>query len=321
MAESDQLTNRTADAAIERLAGGQEGVVARHQLIAAGVTARAVQHRLANGRLLVIYRGVYALGHANLTERARLFAALLAAGSGASLCRLSAAATWGLCGMPQVIDVLRAFNRRRGSLPLEGSAGSDVRRLRVHRTRYLPAEDVSEVRGISLTTVERTLLDIAGFGERSKVERLFSEACRLNLVDFGRLEAVLARGSGWRGTRFLASVVEGYEPAKGLTKSELEARFLDACRRRGLPMPLVNRRVRGFEVDFLWPSALLVVELDGFRFHADRAAFERDRERDLALKAGGFEVVRITHRMLSRDTDRVLLAIRERLEAALPFAA
>jgi very-short-patch-repair endonuclease len=102
------------------------------------------------------------------------------------------------------------------------------------------------------------------------------------------------------------------EPDK--TRSELEARFLTLCRRHRLPKPDVNVRVASFTADFLWPKHNLIVELDGYRAHSGRAAFESDRRRDMQLKRLGYEVVRLTWRQVADEarstasTLRMLLA-------------
>ncbi len=89
------------------------------------------------------------------------------------------------------------------------------------------------------------------------------------------------------------------------TRSELERRFLDMCTDGGLPSPIVNAAVEGMEVDFHWPAHGLVVEIDGFEYHRTRAAFERDRERDLALQLAGLRVVRLTARTIDRGAARL----------------
>jgi very-short-patch-repair endonuclease len=94
------------------------------------------------------------------------------------------------------------------------------------------------------------------------------------------------------------------------TRSELERRFLNLCRRHGIPLPEVNVRVDAFTVDFLWRDARLIVETDGFQTHGTRFAFEADRARDARLKAIGFEVLRFTWRQLTRDGPAVAETVR-----------
>lgn len=99
------------------------------------------------------------------------------------------------------------------------------------------------------------------------------------------------------------------------TRSDLERDFLQLCRRRCLPLPEVNVRVGPYLVDFLWLDARLVVETDGYASHRGRVAFEEDRERDLRLRAMGFEVVRLAGRQVIDEPGRVAVVLRDRLEA------
>jgi very-short-patch-repair endonuclease len=99
------------------------------------------------------------------------------------------------------------------------------------------------------------------------------------------------------------------------TRSELEALFLGLCARRRLPKPEVNVEVGPFIADFLWPGARLVVELDGYRAHGTRSAFESDRDRDVQLKLLGYDVVRLTWRQLTSQPAQVARALRRLLRA------
>ena len=178
----------------------------------------------------------------------------------------------------------------------------------VHRIRRLPIEDRAERDGIPVTSVARTLLDLAGVVRRRQLERAVEAAERLGLFDLDDMERLLASGRGRNGVRTLRSVLRDYEePA--FTRSELERRFLSICRRAGLPPPVTNLWVAGGEADATWPDHRLVVELDSRGYHATRAAFERDRKRDTDLQLAGYRVLRITHRRLEREPAQVVRAI------------
>lgn len=97
------------------------------------------------------------------------------------------------------------------------------------------------------------------------------------------------------------------------TRSDLERRFLHLCERHLSERPATNARIAGLEVDFLWPHQKLIVETDGYAFHASRAAFERDRERDQRLTAAGYTVVRVTHRQLIQQPEAVVDRLRRLL--------
>jgi very-short-patch-repair endonuclease len=158
----------------------------------------------------------------------------------------------------------------------------------IHRSRTLTAAQITRRLGIPVTTPSRTLADL----RRSLPQLQFARALRE--AEFLRLP-----------------VDRSLQPDH--TRSELETRFLRLCRRHRIPQPDVNVRVGSFVVDFLWPSHCLVAELDGYRAHGGRLAFEADRARDLELATLGFRVVRITWRRLNDDLDGLVAALRHLL--------
>src|SRR5206468_4058016 len=148
---------------------------------------------------------------------------------------------------------------------------------------------------IPVTTVARTLLDLAAILPRPQLERAIERAEALRLSDTVPLDALLKRHPGRRGTAALREILEkGAPPA--LTRSELEERFLTFLDAHGLPRPEVNVDLhlpdRWIQPDFLWRDQRLIVELDGRETHGTRAAFEHDRERDRILQAHGWRVIR-----------------------------
>ena len=119
---------------------------------------------------------------------------------------------------------------------------------------------------------------------------------------------------GRRGLKHLVPLVEDRTRIVGDTRLELERLFFELCRRYRLPLPSCNVLVEGYLVDALWPEQRLIVELDSWRFHSGRSAFEADRERDAALQAAGYRVVRVTWRRLEREPERVAALIAKLLE-------
>lgn len=166
--------------------------------------------------------------------------------------------------------------------------------------------------GIPVTTVARTLLDLAEVVDMRRLERAFEEAERLRLLDLRVIERTCERNAGRRGLKPLRALLSDAQPVVD-TRSELERRFLTFCRGAQLPPPAVNVIVAGFEVDALWPDRRLVVELDGYAFHRTRAAFERDRARDAALQLAGYRVLRLTARRLGEEPAAVAEAVRRLL--------
>jgi predicted transcriptional regulator of viral defense system len=276
---------RPADALIAALADRQHGVVARRQLGALGLGARAIDHRLQCGRLHVVHRGVYAVGHRVLSPRGRWMAAVLACGDGAVLSHRSAAALWTIRPTSRAdveLTTPTQLRPRDGLLP---------------HCAVLPADEVTTLDGIPVTTAARTLFDLAAVLTRRPLERALDEAEVLRLDGPAEL---LRRHPGHRGAATLrALLLDGRAPAP--TRSELEERFLALVDEAGLPRPETNAIVEGYEVDAVWREARLIVELDGYATHGTRKAFERDRIRDRTLLARGWRPIRLTSRQLAAD--------------------
>jgi very-short-patch-repair endonuclease len=151
-----------------------------------------------------------------------------------------------------------------------------------------------------VTTPARTLLDLAVVLDHGGLARALEEAEVLGLVSRPSLADLLARSRGRRGAAAIRLVLErGREPA--FTRSEAEARLLGLIRAARLPTPEVNARIGGYEVDFLWREARLVVEVDGYAYHSTRAAFERDRRKDADLQALGLRTTRLTYRQIAHE--------------------
>ena len=295
---------RTTDAIIGALAEGQRGVVTRAQLLAAGVSGRAVDGRIAKGLLRPLYRGVFQVGPI-APPGMRELAACLACGPGAVVADRCAAGLWQMRPSPGAsapVDVLVCGGERR-------HAG-----IRVRRAARLEDDDRTVLDGIPITTPARTLCDLAATLTTSELERALARAMARRLTTRAALESMLARASGRPGAHRLRALIAGDGPP--LTRSEAEERLLALVGRAGLPAPEVNVRIAGCEVDFLWRAQRLVTEVDGYAFHADVAAFENDRRRDLLLVARGMRVVRVTWRQLTREPETVLVRLAQALGQA-----
>jgi very-short-patch-repair endonuclease len=287
---------RGADAAIAAVAERQHGVITRAQLLEIGVGSRAVTHRLARRRLHPLHRGVYAVGHSRVGRDGGLMAAVLASGSDAVLSHRSAAAVWGIRrASVSGIEVTVPRDRQRPGIRLYQSA--------------IPPDERNSREGIPVTSVPRTLLDLAAVLPPGDVERAFERAEVLRLHDALSLPDLLDRYPRRPGTRALRAILATRARGETITRSELEERFLSFLAGSGLPRPRVNASVsvrgRRVELDFLWPDARVVVELDGYATHGTRAAFEDDRARDRLLLASGLRPVRVTWRHLHDDAARL----------------
>jgi very-short-patch-repair endonuclease len=276
-----------------QLAAGQHGVVSRRQLLDAGLTSRMVQARVARRQLLPLHRGVYAVGHAQLRPEGRWLAAVLAAGPGAALSHRSAAALHGIRESGGAVDV--TTTRR-----------VNVRGVVIHRATRLDAQDLTTRRGVRTTTVARTLADLAKTLTAEQLGKLLREMDRT-----GRLSAaVVERASGRADAALRAALNEHARLATSLTRSELEDRFLALLADHDLPRPLTNHPVCGMKVDAVWPQQRLAVELDGWAFHHDRAAFEEDRARSARLAEAGWTPVRFTHAQVVDRSHDVAATLR-----------
>ncbi len=286
------------------LAAKQHGVVARRQLVQLGMSGQAIQHRLERGRLHRVTRGVYSVGRPELSPHGRWMAAVLACGSGAALSYGSAAALWGFekerRGAPEV-SIARASRRRPPN-------------VLVYRRPNLRSAEVEIEAGIPVTSVVRTFIDVAAHLDPQRIERAVNEADRLGLIDPETLFDALELHPGKRGVGPLRQILG--RRAFRLTDSELERRFLRLVGEVGLPTPLTQQRLNGFEVDFFWPDLGLVVETDGLRYHRTPAQQARDRLRDQAHLAAGMTPLRFTHEQVRFEAGYVrltLLAVANRL--------
>lgn len=290
-----------------RLATRQHGVVAQRQLLAIGFSERAIKARLNAGRLNAFHREVYAVGHSRVSQHGRWLAAVLAYGNSALLSHRVAAALWGL-------------NKPR-SFPIDVTAPIGRQGLRrrsgiwIHRGRLDP-EDRDERARIPVTSVARTLFDLAEVVDFQRLERAWEEADRLKFLKLGEVEVVCERGYGRRAlkpTRRLLAEAR----AVTRTRSPLEDRFQRFCHFYDLPPHSTNVEVLGKEVDALWPAAKLIVELDSWEFHSHRAAFQRDRARDTRLLVAGYRTARVTHERLDTEAASLATEIRELLRAQI----
>ena len=302
------LCRRERDRALARLAERQHGVVAHFQLREIGFGTEAIKARLANHLFHRLHGEIYAVGHARLGRGGWWWAGLLAYGPDAVLSHRTAGVLWGI------------QRPRRGSVEVTapgGRQGVERRRgLWIHRCRFGP-EDVTERDGFPVTTVARTLFDLAEVAPYETLKSAAEEADRLKLLRLRELEEVCERGRGRRALRPTRRLLgELQAPDEG--RSPLEIRFAAFVRHSHLQPPVQNADVLGHEVDALWPEAKLIVELDSWEHHGHRSAFERDRARDPKLMLAGYRTIRVTHRRLDREPKRLAEEIRQLLAMPPP---
>jgi predicted transcriptional regulator of viral defense system len=291
--------------AMVELATGQHGVLSLPQLKSFGITARGAQSRATAGQLHRIHHGVYSLTPEELlSTRGRYMAAVLACGSGAVISHRSAAAVHGL----------RAT--ARGKIELTVARRSTLQRpgLEVHRSTTLTAADMTIVDGIPVTTVARTIADLADVLPERAVERALEQATNMEILDGRALADQISRHPRGACLRRLTSHGRIDAP----TESVHDERFLALCRSAGVPEP--ERQIwldphdggPMVRADFLWREQRLVIETDSVRFHGTLSAFESDRRRDQRLILAGWRVIRITWRQVI-ETPRLVIGLLQNL--------
>jgi very-short-patch-repair endonuclease len=283
---------------LARIADDAWGIVTREELLAAGVASGQIKRRLQNGNLFSEFHGVYRVGHRAPCTEATYMAAVKAGGKGALLAGPAAAYLLGLLkGPPQPPEVVTPHNRR-------------VPGICIHRSRVDLGPDVWKWRGIPVTTPARTLVDLAAVLGLADLARACHEAGVRYGTTPGDVDKVLARRPNARGARKLKRILRGDER---VTLSNLEKRFLQLLREAVLPLPITNRVAAGGRVDCHWPTHKLIVELDSYRFHASRHAWEADRRRERLARAAGNEFRRYTYGDVFENPRLMLRELRELL--------
>jgi hypothetical protein len=267
----------TVEATLAEMAGRSHGVVTRAQLLAAGITRDEIDHRLSFGALLREHRGVYRVGHRAPSVEARYLAAVWACGDDAVLSGRAAAHLWGILKGAAPAPEVTAHTERR------------VHGLTTHRARHI---ERTTHRGIPITTVPRTLVDLAAHLPLDALARACHEAGVIHDTTPRQVEAVLAKRPRVKGATRLRAVTSGDVQ---VTLSELERQFRERLRAAGLPLPKTNKPAHGRRVDCRWPDRRLTVELDSYRYHRSRHAWEQDRRREREARARGDEFRRYTY--------------------------
>jgi very-short-patch-repair endonuclease len=281
-------------------------VVSTRQLKTLGYTRSSASKANGVGRLHRLHRGVYAVGHTDLTHHGCVMAAVLAC-SPALASHWTAGWLWGLFQTNSSIHLTAASRRHRRA------------DFAVHYALLAPQDIGSQAR-IPVTSLARTILDLAPLVDRERLARLLQRAEELEdeegrrPFDLRDFESLLARTDGHPGHARLAKALRLYRSDPAVTRSGLERRFRALVRRAALPLPASNYVLGPYEIDAYWEAERFGVELDVFATHGSRLSFERDRERADDLLAMGVEIVRVTHVRLEREADAVIERLREHLE-------
>jgi very-short-patch-repair endonuclease len=298
------------------LAHAQHGVVSRRQLLALGLTASGIKHRIARGRLHLAGRSVYAVGRPELTLNGRRMVAVLACGGdidigGAVLLRPD------LRRRPAVVlshdsaaSLLKIGREPLSHLEISTILSTDHRipGVKLHRRPTLRRDAVGFCDGIPVTSPVQTLIDLATRHGRPRMERSINEADKFDLIRTDDLRKALDDHAGERGVARLRTILD--RATFRYTRSELERAFLPVTRRAGLSLPRTSVFVTGHEVDFHFPDLKLVVETDGLTYHRTPAEQAKDRERDQDHSAAGLHSLCFTHSQIKFEPDHVVRILR-----------
>jgi very-short-patch-repair endonuclease len=285
-------------------------VVSAQQLRRLRYSRDLIAAESSRGRLISLHRGVYAVGHRRLSWRGWCMAGVLAAEPNetdevvwpAVASHASAAYLWGLFSSPPAGIDVTAPTRRRAK-----------RDFSVHFSSILAEQDRGCCEGVPVTSLARTVLDLAIRSRPEQVARRLERSQELGAFDLRAFEDVLRRAGGHRGRGRLGRALEIYKPRAedpAVLRSRYERRLRRLVREAGLPAPAMNFNVAGYELDAYWPGLWFAVEIDAFATHGSPAAFERDRLRQEELKLHGVEMVRITGVRLEREPAKVAARLR-----------
>jgi very-short-patch-repair endonuclease len=290
-----------------QIASQQKGVVSRTQLLRARLSRHVIDALIEQGFLHPIHRGVYAVGHTALPQFGREQAALLACGEPSLVSDWSAVHLWEMikAAPPEVhITAVGHHCRRRAGIHLHLTAAMDQRDIRVRH-------------GLPVTSPSRSLIDFAATAPAIELDDAVAEGRAMRLVRPGELESALDRAGRTVGAARMRSFLRE-EDGPGITRSRAERRFRRYLRKAQLPQPKSNVWIGRHNVDFLWEEEKVIVEVDSWKFHGHRRAFERDRRKDMALRDAGYVVIRVTWRQFTEELLALIAHIARALDRRRP---
>jgi len=305
------IRGESANRQIVAVAEGQQAMIHRRQLLAIGLGSSGIDRRVADGRLHVMYRGVYALGHRVVTLKGRWMAAVLACSSAARLSHRDAGALTGM----------RPPSGSRYEVTVPGSGGRNLRTIRAYRNVLQP-DEVTVIDAIPTTNWARTLIDLAAILPPHQLAGALKQAEHLRVFDLNQLQPLLDRHMRRPGVPALNRALEEHRPETHRTRNDLEDLLVHLCRQADLPLPtalnasLYLPGVGRIEPDAIWHHHRVIVEVDGFETHGTRAMFESDRIRDAELQILGWRVLRTTWLQLERAPHEFLDRLRRLLRTA-----
>lgn len=280
---------------IELVLQRQAGVIGRTQALAEGMSSAAIGRRLSGGQWVRVHPRVYLAADHALTGEARLRAAYLWAGDGATVSGVAAGWWHGLwADMAGQVEITIPHRQRLAARP-----GIRVRRC------DLQAADRVEVNGVWVTAAPLTALE-AALRLGAKGSQLLDRALQRR-VAVPDLYAAYCRGLGRPGWGVAAGLLRA---AGDRAASEAERLMITLLRGAGLTGWLRGYRVGGYELDFAFPAKRIAIEVDGWAWHSDAKRFGVDRQRQNALVLAGWTVLRFTWHDLANRADSVIAQVR-----------
>ena len=283
------------------------GIVTRRQLLLEGCSQRQIEHRIKRGTLWPAFRAAYSVGGPPSSWRSLWMAAVLSSGPKAMLAGPAAASLWRLTdARPGAIDVNRPTGNNRTEKSRPGSGWSTE--LRIWSRSNCPSSPALVDR-IPVLPVPDLLIDLAGKSTPVELEGYISSASQKGYLDRPRVTRLIDEGAGRKGIKELRYQLRYWDEEMLNALSILETRFIAVCKKRGIEVPKTNQWVSGLMVDFIWPNLRIVVEVDGFTFHGDRVAFERDHDRAAILMRDGYLRLAFTWRQVIETPDEVVATV------------
>ncbi|MBA2347435.1 MAG: DUF559 domain-containing protein [Solirubrobacterales bacterium] len=289
------------------LAIEQRGVISRQQLCDIGLSETTISRMVERRELHRVWPGVYAHGHSVLTREGWLMAASLACGEGSHLSGRASGSARGLMKAWSTIDVATPSQQ-----------GVELPGIRAHRIQLRPEErDVH--RGLPVTSVARTALDVAAAEGYERTGELLDAALLVGQYDHGEMLELLDRRTGCRGVGILRRAVDALGDEGVVFRSRAERRARDLIREAGLLEPRINawfptRAGHGYELDLWWRELRLNFELDG-PHHRMPHQRQKDAWRDRDLAAFGVRVVRFPSEDVMENAELLLYTVGRALVA------
>jgi very-short-patch-repair endonuclease len=297
------------DREIQRLSAARNGRLRTADLYAAGLSRQAIRTRVKRGTLTRVRKGVYAVGDPDAYEFGPEAAALAAAGPRATLSHESAA----------YVQRPRKNRPRLIHITVLGRWIKPWPGVKIHNVRVLHRRDLRTVHGLTTTSPAKTILDCAATATQDELESLVDEARARKLVTPREIAATAVRYPRRRGATRLRGILD--DETSGGTRSKMERKLRKLIEDANLPAPETNQPILAYTADFLWRHEKVIVEFDGRQTHDTPESFESDRDRDRALAARGYTVLRVTWRQLNNRPHKVVAEIAAALAIATIRAA